>query len=95
MAIPRGDKRNRRTVWTIATNADPNVQNGHYATFPKEIARIPILAGSRKGDVVLDPFAGSGTSALVAKEHGRHYIGIDLNPEYIALAEGRLAASLP
>jgi len=50
-----------------------------------------ILAGSRPGDIVLDPFIGSGTVALVAIQHARHWLGIELNPEYIALAQKRIA----
>jgi hypothetical protein len=85
-----GDNRNRRSVWTIPTNPSIDVA-GHYATFPEEIARIPVLCGSRPGDVVLDPFLGSGTTAIVAKKLARQYIGIELNPDYVTIAEGRLA----
>jgi site-specific DNA-methyltransferase (adenine-specific) len=78
-------------VWTIPTNADPDVRNLRHAACPKELARIPILASTRESDVVLDIFVGSGTTTLVAKEHGRHYIGIDSNPDYVKLAQSRLA----
>jgi len=80
---------NARTVWSIATEPYPEA---HFATFPTELASRCILAGSREGDTVLDPFMGSGTVALVADMHGRHSIGLELNPEYIALAEKRIRA---
>lgn len=81
-------ERNKRTVWTIATQPYPEA---HFATFPPKLIEPCILAGSRVGDVVLDPFAGSGTTLYVAKELGRQYLGIELNPAYIQLAERRLA----
>jgi DNA modification methylase len=88
------DMRNRRSVWTIPTNPAKDVA-GHFATYPEEVARIPILCATRRGDVVLDPFVGSGTTAVMAKRLGRVYIGIDLNPDYIQMAEKRLADTLP
>lgn len=75
--------RNRRTVWAISTKPFPEA---HFATFPPEIPRTCILAGSRPGDVVLDPFHGSGTTMQVALELGRQYVGCDLNPEYVAMS---------
>lgn len=80
-------KRNRRTVWTVATRP---YKGAHFATFPEELARPCILAGSRPGDTVLDPFCGSGTTGAVAIQEGRDFIGIDINPEYIKLSEQRL-----
>jgi DNA modification methylase len=80
------DYRNKRTVWTIATQ--PYVE-AHFATFPKELPKLCILAGSKLGDVVLDPFAGSGTTGKVAIELGRRAILIELNPAYIELARDR------
>lgn len=79
--------RNRRTVWTIATRP---YKGAHFATFPEELARPCILAGSRHGDTVLDPFSGSGTTGAVAVQEGRDYIGIEINPEYIKLSEQRI-----
>ena len=79
--------RNARTVWTISVRPG---RNGHFATFPPELVRRCLLAGSRPGEVVLDPFMGSGTTAVVAKELGRHFIGFELNPEYVKIAEARL-----
>lgn len=65
---------------------------GHSAAFPAELARRCILAGSRPGDVVLDPFMGSGTTARVAQQQGRQFIGCELNPAYKALQDARLTA---
>jgi len=79
---------NKRSVWEIATQPYPDA---HFATFPRKLVEPCILAGSRAGDVVLDPFCGSGTTLAVAKELNRQAIGIDLNPEYCALALWRLA----
>jgi DNA modification methylase len=80
------DFRNKRTVWTIATQP---YAEAHFATFPEEIPKLCIMAGSRVGDTVLDPFAGSGTVGQVALELGRRAILIELNPAYIELAEDR------
>lgn len=80
--------RNKRTVWTIATSP---YKQAHFATFPPALVEPCILAGSRAGDLVLDPFMGAGTVGMVAKQHGRSYLGIELNASYIALAEARIA----
>ena len=82
---------NARTVWEIATQPYPGA---HFATFPEELARRCILAGSRPGDMVLDPFGGSGTVAQVATGNGRHSIYIDLNPKYLELARQRIGPLL-
>lgn len=82
-----GGTRNARSVWTIPPSPFPEA---HFATFPPELARRCVLAGSRVGDVVLDPFAGAGTTALEAVGHQRHAIAIELNPEYAGLIERRL-----
>jgi len=74
--IPKTDKRNKRSVWTISTRP---YHGSHFATFPEEIPRLCILAGSRPGDVVLDPFGGTGTTAKVALELGRKPVHIDLS----------------
>ena len=92
---PLGDKsfatmpsgRNRRTVWTITTRPYPEA---HFAVFPETLVEPCLMAGSKEGDTVLDPFMGSGTVAKVALRARRHYIGIELNKDYIALAEKRL-----
>jgi DNA modification methylase len=78
--------RNKRSVWTIATQP---YAEAHFATFPEEIPKLCILAGSRPGDLILDPFAGSGTTGQVALELGRKAILIELNSAYIELAEDR------
>lgn len=80
--------RNKRSVWTIATQPYPEA---HFATFPRPLIEPCILAGSRPGDVVLDPFLGSGTTAMVAQALGRRWIGCELNPEYLKLQEARTA----
>ena len=81
--------RNRRDVWVIATRP---YKGAHFATFPPDLIEPCILAGSREGDVVLDPFGGSGTTGYVAKKHGRKYIIIDINPKYAELAKQRVGA---
>ena len=79
--------RNRHSVWTITTKP---YKEAHFATFPEEIPRTCILAGSKKGDTILDPFSGAGTTGVVAGKLGREYIGIELNPQYTKLAEDRI-----
>lgn len=76
------DTRNIRTVWPISTEGQ---SEAHFATFPTELVKRCILAGSKPGDVILDPFMGSGTTARVALSLGRQFIGCELNPEYIAI----------
>ena len=80
------DKRNKRSVWTIPTES---YSEAHFATFPKALVEPCILAGSRPGDIIFDPFLGSGTVAQVAQRLGRHWIGCELNPKYIDLQHGR------
>jgi site-specific DNA-methyltransferase (cytosine-N4-specific) len=84
----RVDFRNKRTVWTIATQP---FKGAHFATFPQKLIEPCILAGCPKGGTVLDPYAGSGTTGLVALRHGRSFIGIELKPEYVAMARERIA----
>jgi len=78
--------RNKRSVWTIAS--EPFV-GAHFAVMPSALVIPCILAGSRIGDVVLDPFGGSGTVGVVATELGRHATLVELNPKYVAIAEQR------
>lgn len=78
-----GGMRNKRDVWTVATVP---FGEAHFAVYPPELIRPCILAGSRPGDTVLDPFSGSGTTGQVATFEGRKYIGIDLNREYLDLS---------
>lgn len=80
-------KRNRRSVWTVATRP---YKGAHFATFPEELVRPCILAGSKPGDTVLDPFSGSGTTGAVAIQESRDYIGIEINPVYSKMSEQRL-----
>lgn len=79
--------RNKRDVWTVSTKP---YSGAHFATFPPDLILPCILAGCKAGGVVLDPFMGSGTTCMVAKKHGRGYIGIELNPAYVELAEKRI-----
>jgi DNA modification methylase len=76
------DDRNMRTVWTIPTEP---FAGAHFAAFPRDLVRRCILASTRPGDVVFDPFMGSGTVAQVADELGRQWVGCELNPEYAAM----------
>lgn len=78
--------RRKRDVWTIATRPSTG---DHFATFPDELAATCILAGTRTGDVVLDPFMGAGTTALAAKRLGRRFIGCELNPDFLDLHHQR------
>lgn len=78
--------RNKRSVWTVATQP---YSGAHFATFPPALIEPCILAGSRPGDIVLDPFFGSGTTGQVAEKLGRKWIGIELNPDYEPLAKAR------
>lgn len=81
---------NMRDVWFVS----PKGYNGaHFAVMPEEIARRCILAGSHMGDLVLDPFMGSGTTAAVSVEHGRSFAGCELNAEYKPLQDERIAAA--
>lgn len=82
------ERRNKRTVWSIPTEAFPEA---HFATFPQALVEPCILAGSRPGDTVLDPFMGSGTVAQVAQRLGRRWIGTELNPGYVAMQAKRTA----
>jgi DNA modification methylase len=80
--------RNRRSVWTVATQPFPEA---HFAVFPERLVEPCVLAGSREGDLILDPFCGAGTVGVVAKRLSRHFIGIDLKPDYIEMARRRIA----
>ena len=82
--------RNRRSVWTITTKP---YSGAHFAVMPADLVEPCIKAGCPEGGTVLDPFAGSGTTLAVAAELGRSGIGCELNPEYIELAEQRIAKS--
>lgn len=81
--------RNKRSVWNIST---AGYRGAHFAVFPEKLAESCILAGCPAGGIVLDPFMGSGTTGAVAVGAGRRFIGIDINPDYCALAVERIAA---
>ena len=85
--------RRKRDVWEVSTNTYR--MDEHFAMFPERLIEPCILAGSREGDTVLDPFFGSGTTGAVAKRLGRSCIGIDLNPRYLEKAEMRIAEVKP
>jgi DNA modification methylase len=84
--------RNKRSVWHVATQP---YAEAHFATFPEDLIRPCILAGSRPGDLVLDPFAGSGTTGAVSVRNNRDFIGCELNPAYVELARKRIGAVAP
>ena len=88
----KGETRNRRSVWTVATRP---YKGAHFATFPTALIEPCVLAGSRPGDIVLDPFMGSGTTAAVAIQHGRQYLGCELNLDYGPLQQERIAKTVP
>lgn len=81
-------RRNKRSVWSVSTNG---FRGAHFATFPEKLIEPCILAGCPEGGVVLDPFAGSGTTGVVAKRMGRGFVGCEINPSYVAMAAGRIA----
>jgi len=87
---PKG--RNMRTVWSINPTG---FKGDHSATYPEQLCEIPIKAGSPVGGVVLDIFAGSGTTLVVAKKLGRKYLGCELNPDYCRMIKERLKGNAP
>lgn len=88
--------RNRRSVWSVATHPFPDA---HFATFPPDLIpdliRPCALAGCPAGGVVLDPFFGTGTVGVVCVEEARRYLGIEINPDYVAMAERRIGQARP
>ena len=85
-------KRNKRSVWSV--NVRP-YKEAHFATFPTELITPCVLAGCPKDGTILDPFGGSGTTGQVAIENGRNAILLELNPEYVKLAEQRIKTTQP
>ena len=83
------ERKNKRSVWSV--NKKP-YKGAHFATYPEELIEPCILAGSAKGDIVLDPFMGSGTTAAVAKKNSRSYLGCELHEEYASLQTARISA---
>ncbi len=84
---PNPEGRNKRCVWKICPKP---FSKAHFAVFPEELCETPIKAGCPKKGIVLDPFSGAGTTCVVGKKLNRNYVGIELNPEYIKIAENRL-----
>ena len=82
-----GKSRRRRSVWSINTKP---FKEAHFAVFPTELVEVCMLAGSKKNDLVLDPFFGAGTVGLVANELKRKWLGIELNQDYVDIAKRRL-----
>jgi DNA modification methylase len=83
--------RNKRSVWTVCTYPE---KEAHFACFPQKLIVDCIKAGCSEGGIVLDPFMGSGTTAIVARKLGRNYIGFELNPQYVKIAERKLRREL-
>jgi DNA modification methylase len=83
--------RNRRSVWAVSLSG---FKGAHFATFPEKLVEPCILMTSKPGDVVMDTFNGAATTGVVALKHGRKYLGIELNPDYIELSENRIQALL-
>jgi DNA modification methylase len=84
--------RNKRSVWTINTKP---FRGAHFAVMPEALVEPCVLASSRPDDLVLDPFTGSGTVGVVALQHGRNFIGTELNAEYAEIARNRIESSQP
>jgi DNA modification methylase len=87
-AVGSSENRNKRDVWTVPTKG---YDGAHFAVYPTALIEPCILAGSREGDTVLDPFSGSGTTGVVALRNGRNYLGCELNPEYAELSRKRIS----
>jgi DNA modification methylase len=86
------DTRNKRSVWTIAIKA---FKGSHFAVMPEALVEPCLLSSSRKGDLVLDPFTGSGTVGVVGLRHGRSFVGTELNPAYAIIARDRISEDNP
>jgi DNA modification methylase len=84
--------RNKRSVWAVATQPYPDA---HFATYPEKLIEPCILAGSKEGDTVLDPFTGSGTTGAVSVRLQRNFVGCELNPAYVQLARKRIGDVAP
>lgn len=84
--------KNKRSVWVVNTKG---YKGAHFAVYPKKLIEPCILAGCPEGGTVLDPFTGSGTTAVVALENNRNFVGTELNPEYIQIAENRIKEEIP
>ena len=84
--------KNKRSVWTVNAKG---YKGAHFAVYPETLIEPCVLAGCPKDGTVFDPFTGSGTTAVVALKNGRNYIGTELNPEYVQIAEARIKESVP
>lgn len=85
-------ERRKRSVWTISV---ARYEGAHFAVMPEDLVHPCVFAGSAPGDIVLDPFCGSGTVGAVALQHGRNFVGVDLNQQYLELAHERLQGHVP
>lgn len=90
--VSGGEKKNKRSVWTVNSKG---YKGAHFAVYPENLIQPCVLAGCPVGGTVFDPFTGSGTTAVVALKNGRNYIGTELNPEYVKIAEERIKESIP
>jgi len=88
-----GETKVRENIWYLprSPHSDGKERHAHPATFPMELAKLHIMSWSAEGDVVLDPFAGSGTTCVAAKELGRRFLGVEINPAYVEICARRLA----
>ena len=88
-----GETKVRENIWYLprSPHSDGKERHGHPATYPMDLATLHILSWSNEGDVVLDPFVGSGTTCVAAKELGRRFVGIEINPAYVDICARRLA----
>ena len=86
------ERKNKRSVWSVIKKP---YKGAHFAVFPPELIEPCILAGSEPGDIILDPFMGSGTTAMVAKQHGRYYMGCELHEDYGELIKNRVPEEQP
>ena len=89
--MKEAEKRNKRSVWTVTTKP---FKEAHFATYPKDLIEPCILAGCPEGGTVLDPFAGSGTTGIVAAMFQRRAVLIELNAEYVEIMEARMEQEL-
>ncbi|MGD1074236.1 MAG: site-specific DNA-methyltransferase [Bryobacteraceae bacterium] len=85
--VVTGEFRNKRCVWKIPTG---RCMDAHFAVYPEELIETPIRAGCPEGGIVLDPFCGAGTTAIVCERLGRSFLGIELNPAYVEIAKRRI-----
>jgi site-specific DNA-methyltransferase (adenine-specific) len=83
--------RNKRSVWTINTKP---FRGAHFAVMPEALVEPCVLASTKENDLVLDPFTGSGTVGVVAVKHGRNFVGIELNEDYVQIARQRISVAL-